>query len=73
MRKCKHCDIEMPSNRGGLVCTTCKNGLDRYKLTRPQMLELHKSQDGKCKICNDQIEMFTGRQGGYIIITKPLR
>ena len=68
MKKCKHCNIELPQGKRGLVCVTCKNGLDRYNMTRLDMIEMHKSQDGKCKLCDKEVNMFnkTKERGGVI-------
>lgn len=66
MKKCKHCEQELSENKRGLVCVTCKNGLDRYNMTRLDMISMHESQNGKCKLCNKEIQLFQKYNGGYI-------
>ena len=66
MKNCKHCNVELSDNHKGLQCKTCKNGLDRYDLNRLDMIALHESQGGKCKLCSKPIEMFSNKKGGYI-------
>tara|TARA_R110000868_G_scaffold38941_2_gene135970 strand:- start:900 stop:1223 length:324 start_codon:yes stop_codon:yes gene_type:complete len=58
MKYCKHCNTELLDNHIGLQCKVCKNGLDRYKMTRLNQIELHESQDKKCKLCSKEVEMF---------------
>ena len=68
MRKCKHCGYELPENKKGFVCTTCKNGLDRYGMTKLDMVSLHESQGKCCALCDKEVELFSRRKGnsGYI-------
>lgn len=68
MKKCKHCGDELPQNKKGLACTTCKNGLDRYGMNKIDMISLYESQNKCCALCNKEVELFTRRKGnsGYI-------
>jgi hypothetical protein len=68
MKICKHCGDDIPESKRGFVCTTCKNGLDRYNMTKLDMIELYESQDKKCKLCDKDVELFTKRSSnsGYI-------
>jgi len=66
IKKCKHCGDELPQNKRGLQCVTCKNGLDRYGLNRLDMIKMHEEQNGKCALCNKDIEMFKTYDGGCI-------
>jgi hypothetical protein len=67
MKNCKHCgDVLNESKRNGYSCNTCKNGLDRYNLNKLDMLNLHQSQKGKCKLCSEEVDMFVKYHGGYI-------
>ena len=69
MKHCKHCGISEDQNSFiGNQCRTCKNGLSRYNMTRLDMISLHESQDGKCKLCDKEVNMFSRRKGnsGYI-------
>jgi len=61
-RNCKHCGEELPQERRGLACVTCKNGVDRYNLNKLQMIELYESQDGKCSLCDKKVELFSSRR-----------
>ena len=64
MKKCKHCGE--PHDLRGDQCRVCKNGLYRYGMTRNDMLKLHEEQDGKCFLCDQELEMFRGHAGGLI-------
>jgi len=69
MRNCKHCGIDLSTvSHIGLQCRTCKNGMDRYGLHKNAQLELHESQNGKCKLCDREVIMFNGNKSnsGYI-------
>jgi len=69
MKNCKHCGVDLSTvARNGFQCKTCKNGLDRYGLNKTAQLELHESQNGKCKLCDKEVEMFIGNKSnsGYI-------
>ena len=69
MKHCKHCGISEDQNSFiGNQCRTCKNGLSRYNMTRLDMISLHESQDGKCKLCDKEVNMFnkTRERGGVI-------
>ena len=68
MKKCKHCESELPKNYRGLQCTTCKNGIARYGLNKLQIKELADSQDNKCKLCGKEVEIFSRRNSnsGYV-------
>lgn len=50
----------------GNECRVCKDGLYRYKLNRLDMLKLLDSQNNECKLCNSKLEMFVGRNGGFV-------
>jgi hypothetical protein len=67
-KQCKHCGDTIPKTKRGYVCTTCKNGLDRYNMTKLDMIELHESQNKKCKLCDKDVELFAKRSSnsGYI-------
>ena len=56
-KNCKHCGIEFVKPRGG-ACNPCRLGLNRYGMNRLDMIELHKSQDGKCSLCEKEVIMF---------------
>ena len=64
MKLCKHCGIE--HNLRGNQCRVCKDGLYRYDMTRNDMLAMHKAQNCKCALCEKDIEMFAGRDGGFV-------
>ena len=66
MKNCKHCNIELNENvkHEGFQCKTCRNGLARYGMNRQQQIDMLESQNGQCKICKNDIELFTGRLGG---------
>jgi len=42
--------------------------MDRYGLHKNAQLELHESQNGKCKLCDREVIMFNGNKSnsGYI-------
>ena len=61
---CKHCKEE--HNLRGSQCRVCKDGLYRYNMTRTDMIALHESQNNLCKLCSKKLELFVGRQGGFI-------
>lgn len=58
MKKCKYCQEE--HNLKGFICRVCKDGLYRYNMTRIDQINLYKSQDGKCALCEKQLIMFSG-------------
>ena len=64
MKICKHCGSEHTMR--GNECRVCKDGLFRYKMTRNDMLKLHEQQNGRCFLCETDIEMFKGHSGGMI-------
>lgn len=64
MKICKHCD-EKHEMRGN-ECRVCKDGLYRYKMNRLDMIALHESQDCKCALCDKELKLFIGREGGFI-------
>ncbi len=64
MKKCKHCDES--HNMSGNICRVCKDGLYRYNMNRLDMLRLFESQDKKCFLCDKELEMFSGHNGGMI-------
>ena len=66
MKHCKHCKIELPRNKIGYICTVCKNGIDRYGLTRLQQISILESQNRTCKLCKKHLNLFEGRKGGCI-------
>ena len=66
---CKHCNIDLSTvPRNGATCRTCQNGMGRYGLHKLAQIELHESQNGKCKLCDKEVEMFIGNKAnsGYI-------
>jgi len=63
IRKCKHCGDELPQERKGLACVTCKNGIDRYNMNKLQIIELYESQNKKCSLCDKEVELFSRRKG----------
>ena len=71
---CKHCGMSSAQTkfdmwRGeprGLQCTTCRNGINRYGLNRKEQIKLLESQDGKCKLCEQSVELFQNRKGGFV-------
>ena len=65
---CKSCGIELGPTRNGKQCQTCRNGIARYGMNRLEMLNLHESQNGKCALCDKNVEMFNRRKydSGYI-------
>lgn len=42
-------------------CSSCAGNIKRYGLTTPQRDEILNQQNGKCKICNSDIEFQGGR------------
>ncbi len=64
MRTCKHCGVE--HNLTGNQCRPCKDGLYRYNMTRNDILKLHEEQNGKCFLCEKDVEMFQGHKGGMV-------
>ena len=69
MKNCKHCGIELTSEvkRNGLSCKTCRNGLGRYGLNRNQQIQLLESQNHKCALCEDPVELHTGSNWNGVI------
>lgn len=68
-RYCKHCGDEVPKTvLRGYQCNTCRNGLKRYNMNKLDMVKMHESQNGKCKLCGDDVVMFQRRKpnSGYI-------
>lgn len=59
MKTCKICNTEY-SNYSGNICRTCRHGINRYNLNRTQQIELLKSQDNKCALCEKQIQLHKG-------------
>lgn len=35
-------------------------------MTRLDMIKLHESQERKCVLCDKELELFAGRDGGFI-------
>ena len=68
MKTCKHCGDTLPENKRGYICTTCKNGMDRYNMSKLDMIELYESQNKKCALCDKQVELFSRgtSNSGYI-------
>lgn len=69
MKKCKHCGVsDQDHSFIGNQCRTCKNGLDRYDMTRLDQIALYESQNGKCALCDKSVNLFSRRTGnsGYI-------
>ena len=68
MKNCKYCGDEIGKNKRGYVCTTCKNGLDRYNMTKLDMISLYESQNKKCALCEKDIKLFSRRacNSGYV-------
>lgn len=64
MKNCKHCG-EKHTLRGN-KCRVCKDGIYRYKLNRTEQLKLLESQNCKCALCEKELELFQGREGGFI-------
>lgn len=64
MKACKYCGEE--HNLPGYACRVCKDGKHRYGLTRNDQIRLYESQDKKCCLCENEIEMFVGHKGGFI-------
>lgn len=50
----------------GLACRVCKDGLFRYGMTRNDQIKLHESQDGKCRLCDEAVDLFVGHKGGFV-------
>lgn len=63
-RECKHCGEKFTIL--GTECQVCKNAMFRYKMNRNDIIQLHKSQGGKCVLCQCDIEMFCGHKGGQV-------
>lgn len=59
MKTCKYCGDEISQNKVGYICTTCKNGLDRYNMNKLDMIALYESQDRKCALCDKEVELFS--------------
>lgn len=69
MKRCKHCDIKLDESvyHQGKQCKTCRNGIQRYGLSRLDQLNLLKQQNGKCKLCQCKVELFVrDNQAGVI-------
>lgn len=66
MKSCKHCGEKLSKNIRGLACTVCRNGMNRYGLTRNQQIKLLEKQGGKCGICRVDLTLFSNRRGGYV-------
>lgn len=64
MKHCKHCNDILPENKRGLACNTCRNGLNRYGLTKLDQIKLCETQNNKCKLCDKIVELHT-RQKNY--------
>lgn len=58
MKTCVHCGEEFTRNDRSSACTTCKNGIHRYGLTKLQQIELYEHQNRKCLLCDHDIVMF---------------
>ena len=57
MKRCKHCNIDLSEVKSeGLQCKSCRNYLARYGMNRLQILEMYESQNGKCKLCDEEIQ-----------------
>ena len=67
-KKCKHCGVQLKETQKGLACNTCRIDLNRYNMTRTDMIKLLKDQKGKCKLCKKDVVLFNRRQthSGYI-------
>lgn len=50
----------------GNTCRVCKDGLYRYNLTRLDMLAIHEKQNKCCALCKTKLELFVGREGGFV-------
>ena len=52
--------VKFPHSRGQ-ICFTCKNGRDRYGLTRMDQIALLEEQGGKCRTCDRDVLLHNGR------------
>ena len=66
MKTCKICNTDF-DNYGGLVCRTCRHGINRYGLNRNQQIELLESQGNKCALCEAPLELHTGNNFGACV------
>ena len=69
MKQCKHCAIELNESvkHQGYECKTCRNGIARYGLNRNQQIDLLKSQNCKCALCENVVELHVrNNQSGVI-------
>ena len=68
MKTCKHCGIDLSTvKHEGRQCKTCRNGLARYGLNRKQQQELLESQNHKCGICEQEVELFVNNNQAGVI------
>jgi len=66
MKHCKHCNSVLPADKRGLACNTCRNGLNRYGLTKLDQIKLYEKQNNQCALCKEDLIMFSKYDGGYI-------
>ena len=52
----------------GNRCSVCKNGRHRYGMNRNQQERLLDTQEGKCAICEAELELHIGRKPGAACI-----
>lgn len=65
---CKHCGMSSAETKfdmwkgkpRGYQCKRCINGIRRYGLNTKQQLDLLNNQDGKCKLCDRPVDLFSG-------------
>ena len=63
---CKYCGDEILTKMPGLVCNTCKNGLNRYGMNKLDQQKMLLEQENKCKICTKVINLNNKYAGAYI-------
>lgn len=63
MNTCKHKGCDNLATYGK-QCQPCRNYLQRYGLTKPQVLDMLDSQSGLCFLCNRPVEL--GKYKGVV-------
>ena len=61
LKKCPKCNKVLPESMFGTQswCRTCRRDYDwqyRYGLSPEQYLEIYQQQEGKCKICGEELQ-----------------
>lgn len=56
MKTCKHKRCDNIATYGN-QCQSCRNYIQRYKMTTPEVSDMLEKQQNKCLICEDQITL----------------